>query len=156
LSLEAFSEVGRFKDGSHDRRNFGEPMRFKRAAISDLLCGSAVAADARVTVTSMESPKNRRIDMKYLCTYLAMAFCGMLAASFVAAAQDKVVQDNSLQGKSALVVETFTAAPNMAWPHDVRLRQTETVAELRAKDGGSTSARNRRPRELRSTVCRGE
>jgi Domain of unknown function (DUF4410) len=110
-------------------------MRFKRAAISDLLCGSAVAADARVTVTSMESPKNRRIDMKYLCTYLAMAFCGMLAASFVAAAQDKVVQDNSLQGKSALVVETFTAAPNMAWPYDMRLLQTETVAELRAKDG---------------------
>ena len=73
--------------------------------------------------------------MKYRCTYLAIAFCGMLAASFVGAAQDKVVQDKSSQGKTALVVDTFTAAPSMAWPYDMKLLQTETVAELRAKDG---------------------
>ena len=73
--------------------------------------------------------------MKYRCTYLTMAFCGMLAASFVGAAQDKVAQDKSIQGKTALLVDTFTAGSSMAWPYDMKLLQTETVAELKAKDG---------------------
>ena len=68
--------------------------------------------------------------------FLAMGFCSLLlAAADGAEAQDKALPDKAIQNKSAIIVEMFSAASSVPWPYDMKLLQTETMAELKAKEG---------------------
>ena len=68
--------------------------------------------------------------------FLGMWLCGLLLTSASAiGAQTKAVPDKTTQEKPAIIVEAFSAASSVPWPYDMKLLQTETMAELKAKEG---------------------
>jgi hypothetical protein len=67
---------------------------------------------------------------------LAMGLCGLwLASAGGTGAQDKAMPDKPIQDKPTIIVETFSAESSVPWPYDMKLLQTETLAELKAKEG---------------------
>jgi hypothetical protein len=74
---------------------------------------------------------NRSIPRAILGTGL----CGILLAAVGTGARAKSAQDKPTQDKAVVVVETFSAASSVPWPYDMKLLQTETMAELKAKEG---------------------
>jgi hypothetical protein len=65
-----------------------------------------------------------------------MGLCGIwLAAVAGTGAQTKGAQDKPTPDKAVIVVETFSAGSSVPWPYDMKLLQTETMAELKAKEG---------------------
>src|SRR5262245_50574524 len=73
--------------------------------------------------------------MRKLWAIISMMFgTVLLAPAGVVVAQSKADTEKPPQTKPALLVETFTAAPGVAWPYDMKLLQSQTVAELKGKD----------------------
>jgi len=60
--------------------------------------------------------------------------CGLALAGFSLLAQEKPALPESTKN-SIIVVNTFTAAANIAWPYDMKELQRQTVAEMKAKLG---------------------
>jgi hypothetical protein len=68
--------------------------------------------------------------------FLRMWVCGLLLASGSGiGAQTKALPEKPTQDKPSIVVEAFSAASSVPWPYDMKLLQTETMAELKAKEG---------------------
>jgi len=68
--------------------------------------------------------------------FLGMWLCGLwLTSAGGTGAQTKAVPDKAPQDKPAIIVEAFSAASSVPWPYDMKLLQTETMAELKAKEG---------------------
>jgi hypothetical protein len=67
---------------------------------------------------------------------LGIGLCGIsLAPGTGTVAQTKGAQDKPPADKAVIVVETFSASSSVPWPYDMKLLQTETMAELKAKEG---------------------
>lgn len=79
-----------------------------------------------------------------LCMLL-ICVLGCAITAEIAASQDKPASEKSALGRPTIVVETFAASTEMAWPYDWKQLQAETIAELKAKDGQKFSIGTEEP-----------
>lgn len=66
---------------------------------------------------------------------IVLLACGLAFAGLTLFAQDKPAAPSEPQKNSVIVVNTFTAAPNVSWPYDMKELQRQTIAEMKTKLG---------------------
>lgn len=81
--------------------------------------------------------------MQKRLTFLLLAIAFLVA--FPADAQQNDLATTPVQDKTPLVLNTFTVAPDVAWPYDTKQMQTMTLAELKAKLGNRFAVATERP-----------
>jgi hypothetical protein len=78
--------------------------------------------------------------------FLLVALGFMPLVAFTTHAQQKN-SATAVAAKTPLVLNTFTVAPDVAWPYDMKQMQTLTLAELKAKLGNRFEVTTERPTE---------
>jgi len=66
---------------------------------------------------------------------IVLLACGLAVAGLTLFAQDKPATPAEPQKSSVIVVNTFTVAPNVSWPYDMKELQRQTIAEMQTKLG---------------------
>lgn len=86
--------------------------------------------------------------------FLMLCGAAMVVPESLVLAQEKALPERPSQNRPALVVETFTSGANVAWPYDMKQLQSQTMAELKGKDGQKFNIVDTEPADLSASFYR--
>lgn len=67
--------------------------------------------------------------------FLMLCGAALSVPESVVLAQENALPKGTAENKPALVVELFTSGSTVAWPYDMKQLQSQTIAELKGRDG---------------------